>query len=63
MCSDKPDENHPVFVADLYYQPILVAADIENHPAVFKDAGAAVLLFDVCRACPRGSLKFSMPRF
>ena len=55
--------NDPFHVIDLRDHPILVSADIENHPSSLEYARVAVLQLDVGRFLPVRAFDHGNPRF
>ena len=53
MRADKFHVDGLVTVGDSYNQAIVVAFDVEDHPAALEDAGASELLLDLGRPSPR----------
>jgi hypothetical protein len=61
MGADPFDNDQTTQIANLDYQPIPVALDIEDHPVAGQKVGAAVTLFDVLRCLPLAALDFVLP--
>ena len=61
MGSDELYPGDACLVLHFDNQPVFVARDVEHHPVVATDAGAAVLVFDVLRCLPTCLLRFVMP--
>lgn len=53
MRADKFHIDGLVTISDSHYQPIVVAFDVEDHPAALEDAGATELLLDLGRLSSR----------
>lgn len=57
-----PFHNHPTTtIANLDYQPIPVALDVEYDSVVGQKIGAAVALLNVLRCLPLAALDFVLP--
>src|SRR6266550_2655901 len=61
MTAEEPDHQNTGTVLQDSYQPIVVAFDIEDHPASFQDARAGMRGLHVLRIVPGRALRNSKP--
>jgi len=62
MRAKPPDENDPCLVVDVNYEPIFIAANVEDRTTAFEDARVAVLGFELGGRAPGRGLRFVKPR-
>jgi hypothetical protein len=47
MCADEFYIDQLSEISNCHHQPIVIALDVEHHPAIFQNAGIAILRLDV----------------
>ena len=62
MRAQEADVEHSVGSIYPHDQPVFVAADVEDDPSVFQDAGVAKLPFYILGCRPVGLDRFAIPR-